>query len=458
MADVQRGSAGTYTCTATNSYYDGSLGVGVKRARLDVQYPPDVSFPQDSILCKEGDNITLECHVTANPVANTVNLSKDGQVKSLGAVFDIKIVNRSDDGQYTCTAVNTFYDQTEGAGSKDIYVTVEHLPDVIVGGPEEAIMEYTGTTMSCGIIGGLPNPYQIALMKMGQTGAEVIAMSTNTSGVTELTYDVPAAKREMNGTYYCNVTTRFYDQSESYQRSDNIDVIVQYPPELVDITESSIDVKLGERAELTCVVDAYPVAEVVWTDANGDVVESEETVEGTVLTSKIILDKVDKKTLGSYHCNFANDISNGTAHEKRLGKITTPGSMEWFIDTGIIYAIIVGVIILILIIILIVCCCTRKSDKEKEMSVSERRSQREPPKLYTENYLFSISDLAALKRPPADVTSKEGTENLGMVRTAPDGTVNRKGSRNETSLTTFRPQTREDIDRAERMRKLSDDV
>ena len=77
----------------------------------------------------EGDNVTLSCNASGNPVP-TITWTRKGSVLtssvpriSFGAEFrelTIRIVNRTDRGEYRCVANNSFGNVTSNAATLDV--------------------------------------------------------------------------------------------------------------------------------------------------------------------------------------------------------------------------------------------------------------------------------------------------------------------------------------------------
>ncbi|XP_070550938.1 cell adhesion molecule 4-like [Ptychodera flava] len=106
IENVNRLDSGEYNCTATNEFYDNTNSSGHDVAYLDVQYPPSVKDGQ--IVCKEGDAITLTCEVDANPAPSSYTWTKDERELSSESSYNIPAVDRSDSGDYICTATNVY--------------------------------------------------------------------------------------------------------------------------------------------------------------------------------------------------------------------------------------------------------------------------------------------------------------------------------------------------------------
>ncbi|XP_077985713.1 limbic system-associated membrane protein-like [Glandiceps talaboti] len=352
---------------------------------------------------------------------------KDNSIVFSEASYTIDNIKVYQHGTYICVAVNKFYDDTDGTGSKDLEVVVEHVPFVEIEGQEQPVIEKTNMTIVCSIRDALPNPYRITLYHDDNSDVREIKTEENISGVQFVTFDTDDTDRSMNGTYYCNATTRFYDYSEDSAISDELNLIVHYPPESLLVEDRQVDAILGDKATLTCSFDAYPVATIMWTDVKGGDIASSEVLTGTVITSTIVIPEVKKSHFGDYYCLATNGIDSGILIGIELKEMRKQGVIQWLYSSAIIGGIAIGIVTVVVIFIIFVICLCRRSQED------DRRS--------------SVSDMESLKFPTAKTTTDHstkpaGVENLGMVRTAPDGTIDHGGITNseETVMSTFKPK------------------
>nr|XP_022327036.1 B-cell receptor CD22-like isoform X1 [Crassostrea virginica] len=107
--NIQRGRAGSYSCTASNTAGTSDAAI----VEVDVQYKPEVRFtPPNLHKVREGETATLECKVTdANP-NNSITwkwIKTDSPNSALhnGSRFIISKIQRGRAGSYSCTASNT---------------------------------------------------------------------------------------------------------------------------------------------------------------------------------------------------------------------------------------------------------------------------------------------------------------------------------------------------------------
>lgn len=128
---VDRSKAGIYECKA-----DNGIGTsGVEKMTIVVNYAPEVSPDKDVIRTGEGEPITLLCTVHAHPGAQvqwlfeneTITNSKHHQMvrENSRHSLNIKRLQKSDFGLYTCRATNTH-------GHEDKFIEVTGVPNIPV--------------------------------------------------------------------------------------------------------------------------------------------------------------------------------------------------------------------------------------------------------------------------------------------------------------------------------------
>jgi len=90
---------------------------------------PSVTIQRCSTPVTEGDNVTMNCNATGNPVPNTAWI-KGGEVVSYNKMLVIANVSRSESGSYQCLAWNGI----GNSGSKSCTIAVQcKLPYYLEG-------------------------------------------------------------------------------------------------------------------------------------------------------------------------------------------------------------------------------------------------------------------------------------------------------------------------------------
>ena len=98
---------------------------------LIVTDKPEITAHPQGVAKTEGDNVTLSCNATANPVA-TISWTRDGSPVDTGGnsprisfsndikQLTITNVHRKDSGEYRCVARNSLGNDTSNAASLDV--------------------------------------------------------------------------------------------------------------------------------------------------------------------------------------------------------------------------------------------------------------------------------------------------------------------------------------------------
>ncbi|XP_070550925.1 kin of IRRE-like protein 1 [Ptychodera flava] len=91
--------AGTYTCHANNTYFNGHIGYGNSSIFVDVQYAPEINNFNEQIIVIEDGNFTVICSAHANPLANVTWMNDTGCLTD-GGILTCEEVHRQQSGVY----------------------------------------------------------------------------------------------------------------------------------------------------------------------------------------------------------------------------------------------------------------------------------------------------------------------------------------------------------------------
>ncbi|XP_070550908.1 B-cell receptor CD22-like [Ptychodera flava] len=276
LQNVQRDQNGTYTCQATNTFWDGSSGNDTDTFQLDVQYPPDVSILAAGNAVIEGDTYNRSCSVDANPKA-TLRWIHQGSNVGNSEVLHLKNVQRDQNGTYTCQATNTFWDGGSGNDTDTFELDVQYPPDVSILAAGNAVIEGDTYNRSCSV-----DAKPKATLRWIHQGSNV--------GNSEVLH-LKNVKRDQNGTYTCQATNTFLDGS-SGNGTDTFELDVQYLHEMSIFNENDGKVIEGKTYYANCSADSNPTADISWLTPDG----------GQTLGEELQLEHASRTDSGDYRC------------------------------------------------------------------------------------------------------------------------------------------------------------
>jgi len=138
LREVRESDAGTYVLRAENS-----LGSARRSVRVIVLHPPRVTPVAAIQLKKEGETVSMECHVTATPSGSVrwsrpgFNLDSRARVdsKSNGSILTISNLTAADAGSFDCVAMNGIPAANPVEVRQTLFLLVHQKPTVI-GSPD----------------------------------------------------------------------------------------------------------------------------------------------------------------------------------------------------------------------------------------------------------------------------------------------------------------------------------
>ncbi|XP_050391161.2 neural cell adhesion molecule 1 [Patella vulgata] len=290
----------TLYCSATNQCGTGNTD----NITLDIRYRPTVHVEPSTSPYKiiEGNQLTLTCTVDdSNPQPTSFTWSKDrgsitGQSSS---VFRLTSVQRSQAGQYTCTANNGV-----GTGtSTSVQVDVLYPPTVstpsIYKIPESDVLSVT-----CSSTPGNPNDTNYRW-----TGPDRYRSTGSTLRIADI-------KRSQTGVYNCTATNIMIPTSTNIQQTGTgtsqttIDVL--YGP-TVSVLSESVVIEESNPLTVSCMVDSNPVSTIKWYGLDGRVVSNNKD---------LVINNINRHQSGIYNCTAITVLqpTNGTQQTKTDSK------------------------------------------------------------------------------------------------------------------------------------------
>ncbi|XP_058618891.1 basement membrane-specific heparan sulfate proteoglycan core protein isoform X18 [Onychostoma macrolepis] len=317
--NAQPEDAGIYVCTGSNM-----LGMDEGTARLYVTATegaqPVATVNPPVLTVQQGQRAEFRCTVTGNPTPAVEWIGGPGKRISSKAVIrngmlTIQSVDRSDEGEYICKALNTHGEHT-ARGVLHVQSTSQPhgLPNVQVSPPRVEIHEGETLRLYCRAVGS-PTPALTWKKRGGSLPPQAIPshgfhqFKSNSLDVLQRRIEelqarmertdigtllVPNSRSSDSGTYLC-VGTNTVGSSEA-----QIEVFVrrgEIIPSGVTIQPSIASVMEGETLDLNCIVPGTSPASVKWS-REGGLLSSNHQVLGTQL--RILQASVDDN--GEYIC------------------------------------------------------------------------------------------------------------------------------------------------------------
>uniref|UniRef100_A0A8B9H3J1 Hemicentin 1 n=1 Tax=Astyanax mexicanus TaxID=7994 RepID=A0A8B9H3J1_ASTMX len=255
--------AGRFTCIVSNS-----AGEDRKNFDLDVLVPPSIvnkGGVQD-VKVKEGQNITLTCEATGNPVPEITWL-KDGQlvtgeprlqVMSHGRFLHINDVQVADTGRYSCLASNS-------AGDRSIHFNLNVLvsPTIAGSGPEGSSEEVTVTLNSPTSLVCEAQSYPPAIITWLKDGIP-FESSRNVRVLPGRTLQILNAQEEDAGRYTCVATNEAGETLKNYEVKVYIPPVISKDVAGEGFFPREIKIKVNNTLTLECEAQAIPTPTLQW--------------------------------------------------------------------------------------------------------------------------------------------------------------------------------------------------
>ncbi|XP_035665713.1 peroxidasin homolog, partial [Branchiostoma floridae] len=170
IPNIQRTAAGTYMCTATNTFHDGSAGTGTANTVVTVQYKPSqptVDITPNPVV--ENQTVTLTCSSDESvPPPTSYSWTRDGQsVSHSGGTLTINNVQRGEAGQYRCTATNVVGTSQE-SGPVELVVNYKPSQPTVEITPNPVVEDQT-VTLTCSSASSVPAPTSYSWTRDGQS-------------------------------------------------------------------------------------------------------------------------------------------------------------------------------------------------------------------------------------------------------------------------------------------------
>ncbi|XP_065932028.1 platelet binding protein GspB isoform X4 [Magallana gigas] len=324
--------AGVYECRATNA-----IDTSTDSTRLDVSGSiPVVTLPTTLYERTYGQNVTMQCSVTATPAITEVRWQRfvngayqdiftQSSTKYYGSSitnFALTVTNLvfTDVGEYRCTATNQV-----GRGVSPNRATLSVLgakPSVIAPQNSYSAVIGTNVTLACVVSVTSIDPPVLTVVwrKMTPSGSGTIDVSGSQKygGSTTASPDLVIANLDVhdNGNYSC-LATNAAGTSES--GTIVLTVTGSQPTPFIPLT--SYSVLIGNDIQIPCTVSANPAATLIqWqftSNSGSSTPISQSTTKYTLVgdgttTSNLTINSAALTDAGTYRCSATNIVGTGS--------------------------------------------------------------------------------------------------------------------------------------------------
>ncbi|XP_066533975.1 hemicentin-1 [Hoplias malabaricus] len=297
--------AGRYTCIVSNA-----AGEDRKNFDLDVLVPPSIlnQGGLQDVRVKEGQNVTLTCEATGNPVPE-ISWLKDGQavvqnarlqVMSHGRFLHISEAQVVDTGRYSCLASNS-------AGDRSTHFNLNVLvsPTIAGSGPEGSSEEVTVTLNSPTSLVCEAQSYPPAIINWLKDGMPFESSRNVRVLPGGRTLQILNAQEEDAGRYTCVAT------NEAGETLKNYEVKVYIPPVISKdgigegFAPREIKIKVNNTLTLECEAQAIPTPSLQWYK-DGQILKAEGRITITTSGRIVQIKQAQVSDTGRYTCVATN--------------------------------------------------------------------------------------------------------------------------------------------------------
>uniref|UniRef100_A0A8W8J7G4 Ig-like domain-containing protein n=1 Tax=Magallana gigas TaxID=29159 RepID=A0A8W8J7G4_MAGGI len=317
--------AGVYECRATNA-----IDTSTDSTRLDVSGSiPVVTLPKTLYERTYGQNVTMQCSVTATPDITKVRWQRfvngayqdiftQSSTKYYGSSitnFALTVTNLvfTDAGDYRCTATNQV-----GRGVSPNRATLSVLgakPSVIAPQNSYSAVIGTNVTLACVVSVTSIDPPVLTVVwrKMTPSGSGTIDVSGSQKygGSTTASPDLVIANH--NGNYSCLATNA---AGISEIGTIVLTVTGSQPTPFIPLT--SYSVLIGNDIQIPCTVSANPAATLIqWQFTSNSTPISQSTAKYTLVddsttTCNLTINSAALTDAGTYRCSATNIVGTGS--------------------------------------------------------------------------------------------------------------------------------------------------
>ncbi|CAJ0953721.1 unnamed protein product, partial [Mesorhabditis belari] len=251
---AERKYAGEFECRASNT-----IGESVDKMKLDVQYKPRVTT-KDMVNPSEGDTVSIDCTIDANPKAEGIEWVGPNGFTSKGPKIVLPSISRDQSGDYICRATNylTLYGQTGAqprTGQSTVKVDVRRKPGSARITPSTLNVPVGGTIQLTCVAMDPGSPTAEYKWASPSSGGQYGTMDHNGEILT-----IRNAQLSDNGEYKCLPFNRIGEGEVA-----TVKVIVVEPAEISKPLATERVYNTGETTTgLECEAQGYPTPDIAW--------------------------------------------------------------------------------------------------------------------------------------------------------------------------------------------------
>lgn len=300
------------TCQASNDIAGQSIHEALT---LEVLYKPTFKTNGLVVDVVEGEPASINLTASANPDAVTYVWSRDGQpipaaatakvgerITYDGAVLDLTVVRRSDEGPFVCNATNS-----EGRGTTTVHLNVQYAASIVDPQDKVTVDEGGDALLECRATG---NPLTTTTVHWRREGFNMETRTEQTSDVGVAYLTVKQVTRDDTGAFECVASNGIGQESVAKTW-----IIAKYKP-VVDKSAQygKAAGDEGERAKLVCRAHGAPNINFTWAREGvnlrvGDKYEmTTEQVDVVTWESHLWVQDVRSRDYGQYDCVARNEM------------------------------------------------------------------------------------------------------------------------------------------------------
>ncbi|KAM3617456.1 uncharacterized protein V6R79_006391 [Siganus canaliculatus] len=307
IQNVQPEDAGVYVCTGSNMFAmdEGSAILYVPAAE---GAQPVATIAPSVLNVQQGQRAEFRCTVTGNPTPAIEWIGGPGNRMSpravvRGGVLTIQAVDPTDEGEYTCKALNTHGEHTARVSlivQKSNPSGLGTQPQVQVSPQNAAVHEGETLRLYCRASGS-PTPKLTWLKNGGQIPPQSRMDRTDIG-----TLLIPNIKMSDAGTYMCVGSNSIGSNSAPIKvtvvKADHSTSVITIQPSIADVQE-------GQNLDLNCLAPGNPPPQVTWTKASGRLSSNHQ-----VLGSQLRILSATPEDSGEYICQVHGTSGNPGPH------------------------------------------------------------------------------------------------------------------------------------------------